>query len=355
MCVKGELQMEKLLEKIKNLDKRVLIGAGIGAAVLVIVIIAVAVGSGESSNQKNPQNGTQNNTEMNQDVTGTEDATGDITEVVTEEDENNDATQNGTVDGNEQQPEQGSDSGNQEEPGNNSTGGTNGGQSQTEPVKPEDILGDGDKSDPYLEILREDNTVQTVEIAAGKSAYYGVYRVGGMNLTIEDANAYVIYEGKKYEASNGMVSLQIGNALASEAVMFEIGNKGSAPASFTLKFSNLYGSFANPEHISSIASQSKSLAKGNESGHYYKYVAEKTGTIRFYIDSATNECEMSVTDNNTSLNRTFEDETMTDANGKAYIELAVTQGDVIMIQIYAKPDKRWNYPATDVTWHGEYV
>lgn len=350
------MKMDKLLEKIKNLDTKVLIGTGIGAAAIVILIIVLVAGASTSSDKK-----PSNNTETNQgsvDEIGTEDMTDDATESVTE-----DMTEVSTEEATEETEETNSTTNNEDiESGNNnsgngSTSNANGGQSQDNSSNSGqgEIVGGGDQVDPYIEVLGEENTFTTVEIAAGKSVYYGLYRVGGKYLTIEDANAYVIYGGKKYEANNGKVSFQVGNALASDMVMFEIGNKGTSTAAFTLKFVNLSGSYANPEQISSVANQNKSLEKGNETGHYYKYVAEKTGKLRFYIDSASKECELSVTNNATSMNRTFEADAITDANGKICIEVDVAQGDVIMIHLCAKPDKRWTYPATDVVWHGEYI
>lgn len=351
------MKMDKLLEKIKNLDTKVLIGTGIGAAAIVILIIVLVAGASTSSDKK-----PSNNTETNQgsvDEIGTEDMTDDATESVTE-----DMTEVSTEEVTEEATEETNSTTNNEEiesgnnnSGNDSTSNSNGGQSQDNSSNSGqgEMVGGGNQSDPYIEVLGDENTVTTVKIAAGKSVYYGLYRVGGKYLTIEDANAYVIYDGKKYEANNGKVSFQVGNALASEMVMFEIGNKGTSAATFTLKFVNLSGSYANPEQISSVANQNKSLEKGNETGHYYKYVAEKTGKLRFYIDSATKECELSVTNNSTSMNRTFEADAITDANGKTCIEVEVAQGDVIMIHLCAKPDKRWQYPATDVTWRMVYV
>lgn len=326
--------MNELLEKMKSLDKRILIGVGVAVAVVIILIVALIIGLGnnkEAENKGDSQNNTQYGTEAeggNTEVLGAENATEAIgTEMATE-------TEMGTE---------------------SSEVTSEGGIIESGTVNPdgEEILGAGNSSDPYLEILKDDNTVSTISIAPGTTAYYGIYRVGGMYLTINDANAYVIYEGKRYDASNGKVSLKVENELASEAVYFEIGNKGTTATSFTLKFSNPSGTYANPEKISTMGQYQINLAKGNEVGHYYKYVAEKSGTIRFTISASVN-CEMSVTNNNTSHNRTFESDVLTDAQGNQYIELAVSQGDTIMIQVYAKPDKRWNYPAADVTWVGQY-
>ena len=71
-------------------------------------------------------------------------------------------------------------------------------------------------------------------------------------MTINDADAYVICNGTKYTAKNGKVSFKVPNALASDAVSFQIGNNGSSAKSFTIKFANLKGSYANPEKISKL-------------------------------------------------------------------------------------------------------
>lgn len=344
-----------MLEKFKKIDKKVWIGAGIGAALIIILIIALMIGGSgdkpvngdtQKNSQSESQTDTQDNTENNNTENGNTENNGteDETEVGTEKDSETEGTEND------------SESNTTEDTTGGTTEKPNGNQSQTgsENSGSDDILGGGDKSDPYLEILSEDKMVKTVPVNPGKSVYYGIYRVGGMYLTIEDADAYIIYNGKRYDANNGKVTVKMEDALASEAVLFEVGNSGSVAKEFTLKFSNMTGSYANPEVISKMGTYSKSLEKGAETGHYYKYVAEKTGTIRFYIDSATNDSEMSVTNNTTSVNRTFEADVLTDANGKSYIELAVSKGDTIMIQICAKPDKRWKYPATDITWSGIY-
>lgn len=63
--------MENFIEKIKGLDKKILIGAGIGAAALVILIVALIVGMGGSGTHTNgTEGGSQSETE-----TGTDEGT----------------------------------------------------------------------------------------------------------------------------------------------------------------------------------------------------------------------------------------------------------------------------------------
>ncbi len=252
--------------------------------------------------------------------------------------------------------------------GNNggNSGDQNGESSDTDEVvqKPtdtnpegEEILGEGSVDTPYMEIPdSETMTVTTVAIPAGGVLYYDIYRVGGMILTIEDANAYVEYNGNRYDAQNGVVSIQLENALASDTVSFAFGNNGSSDVSFVVSFSNATGSYQNPTIIETLGEDNQiSLEEGNDTGHYYKYYAEQTGTIRFYLTASVDSIIV-VTNNRNSAQRSNDgDELFTDENGDPYIELDVEQGDEIMITVGAKPNKRGKFPATDITWRGNYI
>ena len=172
--------MDKLLEKIKMLDKKVLVGIGIAIAIgLIFVIVLFVVGNSGNRDNEDSQNNSPKETEMIGTTIEENVTEENVTESLTTENVDEDETVT------ESEQDEVSDGGN---------------QSNTGTVNPdgEEILGGGDKSDPYLEILSADKTVTTVAVAPGKSVFYGIYRVGGMHLTIEDADAYVIYEGKRY-------------------------------------------------------------------------------------------------------------------------------------------------------------
>lgn len=218
-----------------------------------------------------------------------------------------------------------------------------------------EILGAGSKNEPYMEHPSEDMSVQTVNVPAGKSLFYNIYRVGGMVLTINSSNVYVVCDGVRYDANGGSLSFEVPAALASDAVSFEIGNTGSSATSFTLWFTNTTGSYMNPVSVSNIAGdKSVSLSEGADTGYYYRYYAEKSGKLRLYM-SASTDSVMLATNNRNSAQRTSEADAQTDANGKTYIELEVEAGDEIVIQVGAKPNKRGKYPAVDITWNGKYA
>lgn len=231
-----------------------------------------------------------------------------------------------------------------------------------------EILGSGTKADPYLELPNVSDdfmSVTTISIPAGKSVYYGIQRVVGTILTIESSNAYVVFGSTRYDAKNGKVTLEVtdAKALASDNILFEIGNKGGAAASFKLVFTNKTGSRENPTILKTVGADVKiSLEAENSTGHYYKYVAEKAGKLRFKI-SANVDSVISVTNNSNSKNilanysKTKNELTDPD-NGDAvveYVELEVTKGDEIVINVGTIPNKRGKYPAADIVWSGKYA
>lgn len=356
-----------MIEKFKALDKKAQIGIGVGAAVVVIAIIAIIVVLVTGGSDKGKKDGTETETGNVTEVFGTEKGTEDVTEVFGTEAETEFGTEVGTEVGTETEM---TESESQSQVQVQQPEDVEGVAQQPITTKPdgEEILGVGTADTPYME-TPDLNTMSltTVSIPAGKTVHYGIYRVSGMYLTINDPNAYVIYNGTTYNASNGKVSFKVvSDALASDAVYFEIGNKGSSSATFTLKFSNPTGTQMNPSKIDSITtagnSFSLSLASGNTTGYYYKYTAQSTGTIKFYVSSFSSstsgaEAGMQVT-NKTAIGnpqRTFLDENVqVDENGNKYILMDVTAGDVLEIIVAATGSGRVRYPAADITWTAQY-
>ena len=358
--------MENLIEKLKGVDKKVWIGVGIGAAVVIILIIALVIGLGgkKPTGGNNSQNGTQTGTQTEgngSEIFGTEDVTETIgTEMGTEIGTEMGTEIEGT--GNEVQGNGGGQNNGSGQLTTTKPDDVNGVEQNTVTTKPdgEEIFGAGSKDEPYLE-TPVDMTVTTVNIPAGKTLYYSIYRVGGKYLTINDPDAYVIYNGRTYEAKNGKVSFKVKNVLASHPVEFQIGNKSASPKSFVIKFSDPKGSWDNPETVSSIVNQSTyevSLAAGNDVGYYYSYKVEKTGTIRFYV-TGTAASSLEVQNNATSggtdgVSFAEESNVKTDEQGRKYIELAVTQGQILKIHVCAEK-VNGAYPATKITWEAKYV
>jgi len=167
---------------------------------------------------------------------------------------------------------------------------------------------------------------------------------------INDPDLYVIDSaGNRHDSS-----FTVENAMANEYVSFQIGNKGGAAKTFTLKFSNIRGSWENPEGLSGNGPFSKSLPAGDEVGHWFSVKAAQGGTLRIYM-SATVDTEMSVqnTDPNKTIARKFTEDVQSDEKG-SYIEIPVSAGEEILIHIQAIKPTRGSVPATTATFELAY-
>lgn len=408
--------MKKLLDKIKSLDKKILIGAGAGIAVLIIaivVILVVSLGGKDTDNDKddtktkdkiekeedkeeeveeekatftvkvadtegNPIAGVVVQVSKDENITATSDDAGvatfnlEITEgyklsVVTCPEgyeytgEAEVALEAGITEYElkiQKKADEGADGDGQSGVQTSKPEAVDGVEQSTITTKPdgEEIFGQGTASEPYEEIPDLDTmSLTTVSIPAGKTLYYQIQRVGNMILTINDANAYVIEsDGTRHDASGGKVSFTVEDAMASDYVLFQIGNKGGSATAFTLKFTNPTGSQMNPTAASLGSNITINLSAGDSDGHWYKYVATQGGTIRFYLLSSADSNVLIVTNNRNSAQRTAEADGVADAQG-TYIDLEVQQGDEIIIQVGAKPNNRGKYPAATITWSGNYI
>ena len=223
----------------------------------------------------------------------------------------------------------------------------------SEPVE-EEPLGSGTEEDPYLYIPHENTPVTTKKIQPGSSLYFGIYRVGGMDLTILSEDVYVIYEGVTYTPVDGVLTFHVENAMPSEAILFQIGNNGSGEQSFDLKFELPLGTMGNAAVVESITEDNVvSLEAGNDMGYFYRYAATEDGVIRFYL-SATVDSFIRVT-NNRSYAQVTSDAEITDDQGRLYVDVNVQAGDELSINVGAVPNRRGKYPATVITWSGEYL
>ena len=196
--------------------------------------------------------------------------------------------------------------------------------------------------------------VTTVKIAANGSVTYKIRSVSNKYLTINSSHAYVVYNNKKYEAKNGVLSFFVeSDKLASDQIVFEIGNKGSSAESFVINFASPMGSMDNKEKISTIGKEiTTSIAEGEEAGYWYQFKATKAGTIKFYLLSVTDIGMLTVTNNRNSAQRNtdIEEEIKFDSTGK-YIELTnVEVGDEIDITLAAKSNGSIKYPAVTIKW-----
>lgn len=127
-----------------------------------------------------------------------------------------------------------------------SSGGTGSGTTKEE-LKVDDP---GTQGNPYAEVFGEElGSFTTVNLPAGQAIYYNVYAVNGSVLTIEAADAYVIYNGTTYKAQNGMVKLNLAKDEAGAPISLQIGTDAAQPTAYSVNFEWPYGSEERPYEV----------------------------------------------------------------------------------------------------------
>ena len=102
------------------------------------------------------------------------------------------------------------------------------------------------KSTP-IEVVGADSL--DVDAKSGHLVYYKLSGVAGMNLTVEDSMAYVIYNGKTYEAKDGKVVLP---ELPSGTLTVAVGNRADEDLVFPMSINYQAGHALNPVYVGGV-------------------------------------------------------------------------------------------------------
>lgn len=184
------------------------------------------------------------------------------------------------------------------------------------------------------------------KIPAGKTTYYNVYKVSGTILTIKQADIAVEYDGKTYEAKNGVVSFPVVTDDVTIPVKLAITNKGAETAAFDVKFSYPAGTLDNP-HTLKMGALTTKVEKGNDKGVVYEYKATKNGTVTMYITSVSGGAKAGFSlfnKSNSAMRNSDEDAT----GSKNTVSIALNKGDVLQVTVSVLPNEKNEYPAATI-------
>lgn len=333
-------------------NKKKLIGSGIGLVLLVLLAVLLVTSCGD----KPGSSGETEITTAPAEVTGnaapdvTEEATQAPTEMPTE------VPAEATEPTEETEPEEESgSSGGSSRPGG--SGGFTGSDTEsdppeeeepeeTEPTEPEDlgITDPGTQTNAYAEVLSQiPEEISSVKIPTRKTIYYNLYNAAGTVLTIADEDAYVVYNGKTYEAVDGVVTVELEKTEdAVSPVSIQIGSKAKKAKTYLMQFTMPVGSMENPEVIEDISELNVSLDADQADGYYYSYTAMQNGTLSLSVGGIAPEnaaCEIIVTRTRTNeIGETEETVVKLSESEDGAISIDLELGDVITIQVKALPE-----------------
>lgn len=172
--------------------------------------------------------------------------------------------------------------------------------------------------------------METRVLESGESYYYQVFGVGDTIMTIESANAYVIYNGTTYGALDGVVTVPIGGVMGRVPVAFTVGNgggEGTEAESYTITFAYPEGTSMNPAELV-IGQNSAAIASGNYAGYWYHWTAQEDGTLNIAVDSENGWYYVV----NNLTTGAYGDAQYSD-DGSASSTLSVSKGDEIQINV----------------------
>lgn len=185
-----------------------------------------------------------------------------------------------------------------------------------------------------------------VTVGPGKVYYTELYKVTDMYLTIYSKYAYVIYNDKTYEPTNGVISVLLKCPDVNTPVNVGIGNKSDKEQTFKVYLVPKAGTFNNPYPLS-MGEFTANVAAGNEIGVYYLYTATEDGLLMMECLSATPGVKYTyyLYNLNTYAMRNIEEDGEISADGKQIVSVTVKKGQQIQFSIGTLPDETNAYPA----------
>lgn len=198
---------------------------------------------------------------------------------------------------------------------------------------------------------------KTVSVPAGQTIYYDIFGANKTIMTVEDENAFIVYNEKTYTPENGVISLYVESMNPRMPVSVQVGNSGSADKAVELSFNALLGSYGNPVVLTDISAFTTSLEANNYEGYYYQWVATGSGTVTFKVGSVTAGAVADVRlSSDGSDDVPWLSDGAVDENGDPIVKMDVKQGDKVLIQVVVQPDETtFEVPAADITVNGVFV
>lgn len=191
------------------------------------------------------------------------------------------------------------------------------------------------------------------EVQANHIVYYNLYKLNDTTLTINNPNAYVIYNNKTYKAVNGVVTVpDLYVRYTNQPIKVAIGNEGTKDATFHVEFSYPEGHTNNPIDMS-LGSFTANVKANNEVGVFYQWVASADGTLTLTVDGITEGVSAAIVMTRVEIIGEGEDRmeiphtVALGENGESSVSIELKAGEYVKIAIGTLPVKN-KYPAASI-------
>ena len=200
-----------------------------------------------------------------------------------------------------------------------------------------------------VELLYADCPTSTIEIAAGGAVWYQLegdpgdymtpanYPFKGKTLLVTGEGAYVVVDGTRYDAENGVVRIEM-----NEQTLIQIGNAGSAAAVFGISVEIPEGHVDNPQDLAEGENEVTLPSYGT---HYYDFTATAEGTATVTLSGENWKFSLThfAADGSQISTKDYYAK-----NGDAdTVELAMNAGERIVVMVGTS--KGYSQPGGDVT------
>ena len=188
------------------------------------------------------------------------------------------------------------------------------------------------------------------DVKANHLVYFDLMKVNDTTLTIKNKDAYVIYNGVKYEAVNGVVSVpNLYSQYTNMPVSIQIGNKGTSDAIFDVVLSYPAGHLMNP-NVLSMGAFSVDVKKNNEQGVYYKWTPTQAGMLTLTLDKVTGksgEVQAGISVTVTGADLIPHQYLLSEVEGNT-LTVEVKSGDSVVINVGVLPNAQNKYLAATI-------
>lgn len=327
-----------------NIKRAGLIG-GVVCVILLILLMLTMGNGGEQNEVTTPVETTEAAGETAGVETEAAEET-EATEATEEETESTEATEEAT------EPTVG---------GNTTPGGTGGygggGNDTDEPAETNPQA--GSKESPYTEmVVQFPDVVNTVLIPGEGVKHYvldlmdeTVETYGESLLTIESEDAYVVYKETKYQPKNGVVSVPLAAATEEEAfISIQIGNSSKEGKMYALSLDAPLGTKDNPAPARSDNGEiaiDAMLEAADADGYHYGFLAERAGTLKIQLDSATEDVSFDII-----ASAGTQKQILTAGGEATQLTMDFAKGEEVTVQVLAKAGEEGTIPALQAKLSG---
>lgn len=190
----------------------------------------------------------------------------------------------------------------------------------------------------------------TADVKANHLVYFHLYRVNDTTLTIKNKDAYVVYNGVKYEAVNGVVSVPgLYSQYTNVPVAVQIGNKGTTDMVYDVTLSYPVGHRENPISLA-MKSFSVDVKKNDDQGVYYTWTPTQAGTLNLTLNNVTSksgEVEAGITVTVTGADMIPHQYSLSEVEGDT-LSIQVNADDSVVVCIGVLPNEKNKYLAATI-------